>query len=185
MKWVENWANRFLKNVGKFCKATRFTHWVTSQKVAGSVPDGGIGILHWLNPSDRSNAWGRLSFYHKWLPVVSPGDEGGRSGRLRNLPPSCTDCVEILGASVSWSPKDPPTCLTHVIPPKTVLFTKHAVWISNLTSQKIIQAVDITLSRARGSVAVEAFEKNCKTANLYCGLNTSVYLQFRDVVWNK
>ena len=33
---------------------------------------------------------------------------GGKSGRcvgLKNLPPLCADCLEILGASTSWRPK--------------------------------------------------------------------------------
>jgi len=33
----------------------------TNRKVAGSIPDGVIGIFHWHNPSDRTMAWGRLS----------------------------------------------------------------------------------------------------------------------------
>jgi len=31
---------------------------VTNQKVAGSIPDGVIGIFHWQNPSDRTMALG-------------------------------------------------------------------------------------------------------------------------------
>ena len=31
-------------------------HCATSQKVAGSNPDGVTGILHWLNPSGRTTA---------------------------------------------------------------------------------------------------------------------------------
>jgi len=30
---------------------------------------------------------------------------------LKNLPPSCADCLEIMGASTSWSPKGLPTSL--------------------------------------------------------------------------
>ena len=30
----------------------------TNRKVAGSIPDGVIGILHWHNPSDRTMALG-------------------------------------------------------------------------------------------------------------------------------
>ena len=56
-------------------------HCATSQKVAGSIPDGVIGIFHWHNP-------------------------GGKSGRcvgLTTLPPSCADCLEI------WEPQPPGT----------------------------------------------------------------------------
>jgi hypothetical protein len=30
----------------------------TNRKVAGSIPDGAIGIFHWHNPSDRTMALG-------------------------------------------------------------------------------------------------------------------------------
>jgi len=33
-------------------------HCATSRKVAGSIPDGVIGIFHWLNPSGRIMALG-------------------------------------------------------------------------------------------------------------------------------
>jgi hypothetical protein len=33
------------------------------------------------------------------------GCKGGRCVGLTTLPPSCADCLEILGASTSWSPK--------------------------------------------------------------------------------
>ena len=33
-------------------------HWVTSRKVAGSIPDGVVGIFHWHNPSGRTVALG-------------------------------------------------------------------------------------------------------------------------------
>ena len=34
------------------------THCATSRKVAGSIPDGVIGIFHWHNPSGRTRALG-------------------------------------------------------------------------------------------------------------------------------
>jgi hypothetical protein len=34
------------------------------------------------------------------------GGKGGRCVRLTTLPPSCADCLEILGASTSWNRKD-------------------------------------------------------------------------------
>ena len=33
-------------------------HYATSRKVAGSIPDGDIGIFHWHNPSGRTMALG-------------------------------------------------------------------------------------------------------------------------------
>jgi len=35
------------------------------------------------------------------------GDKGDRYAGLTNLPHSCVECIEILGASFSWSPKGP------------------------------------------------------------------------------
>jgi len=32
------------------------------------------------------------------------GGKGGRCVGLTTLPPSCTDCLEIWGASTSWNP---------------------------------------------------------------------------------
>ena len=43
-------------------RSTRWRSWLrhcaTSRKVAGSIPDGIIGIFHWLNPSVRTTALG-------------------------------------------------------------------------------------------------------------------------------
>ena len=33
-------------------------YYATNRKVAGSIPDGFIGIFHWYNPSDRTMALG-------------------------------------------------------------------------------------------------------------------------------
>ena len=34
---------------------------------------------------------------------ISPGDKGGRCVGLTTVPPSCADCLEILGASITWN----------------------------------------------------------------------------------
>ena len=60
----------------------------TSQKVAGSIPDG-VGVFHWLWP------WGWLTHWQKWLPGISPGGKSSRCVRLTTVPPSCADCFEI------------------------------------------------------------------------------------------
>jgi hypothetical protein len=51
-------------------------------EVAGSIPDGVIGIFHWHNPFGRTVA------------LVCKGGVG-----LTTLPPSCADCLEI------WAPQ--------------------------------------------------------------------------------
>jgi len=42
------------------CQGTAVTQWLrccaTNRKVAGSIPDGVIGIFHWHNLSDRTMA---------------------------------------------------------------------------------------------------------------------------------
>ena len=44
---------------------TAIAQWIrccaTNRKVAGSIPDGVIGIFHWHNPSNRTVALGRLT----------------------------------------------------------------------------------------------------------------------------
>jgi len=39
------------------------------------------------------------------------GGEGSRCTELTTLPPSCADGLEILAASISWSPNDLSRCL--------------------------------------------------------------------------
>ena len=58
-------------------------HYATNRQVAGSVPDGVIGIFQWHKPSCRPLALGS-----KWVPGVFPGGKGGRCVRLTTLPPS-------------------------------------------------------------------------------------------------
>ena len=77
---------------------TRWRSWLrhcaTSRKVAGSIPDGVIGIFHWHNPSGRSMA----------LVLTHPLTETNtRCVGLTTSPPSCADCLEI------WEPQPPGT----------------------------------------------------------------------------
>jgi hypothetical protein len=45
----------------------------TNRKVAGSIPDGVIGIFNWRNPSDRIMALGVDSASEqKWIPGAFP-----------------------------------------------------------------------------------------------------------------
>ena len=74
--------------------ATAAAHWLrccaTNRKVAGSIPAGVIGILHWHKILPIALwLWGRLSLQQKWVPGVFPGDKDGRYVRLTTLPPSC------------------------------------------------------------------------------------------------
>jgi hypothetical protein len=69
-------------------------HCATNRKVAGSIPDGVIGIFDWL------------SLYQKWVPGIIPGGKGGRCVGLKTLPPSCADCLK------TWEPQPPATLRT-------------------------------------------------------------------------
>jgi len=110
--YLTSWQSAFNKFEWK-CPCTLFfgdtrwpsclRHWATSRKVAGSIPDGVIGIFHWHNPSAALWLWGRLSLWHKWVPDILLGGKGGRCIGLTTLPPSCADCHEI------WEPQPPGT----------------------------------------------------------------------------
>jgi hypothetical protein len=39
--------------------------------------------------------------------------KGGRGVGLTTLPPSCADCLEVLGSSTSWNPQDLPKYCLH------------------------------------------------------------------------
>jgi hypothetical protein len=65
------------------------------RKIAGSIPDGVIGIFHWHNPSGRTMAL-RSTVSNR--NEEFPGGKGGRYVGLTTLPPSCADCLEI------WQP---------------------------------------------------------------------------------
>ena len=79
-------------------------HCATSRKVAGSIPDGVIGIFHWHNPFGRTMALGSTQpLTEMSTRNVSWGGKGGRYVGLTTLPPSCADCFEI------WEPQPPGT----------------------------------------------------------------------------
>jgi len=68
-------------------------HCATSRKVAGSIPDGVIGIFHSFRPHygpGVDSASNRNEYQEYFL-----GGKGGRCVGLTNLPPSCVDCLEI------------------------------------------------------------------------------------------
>ena len=62
----------------------------TNRKVAGSIPDGVIGIFHWRNPPDRTMALGSTQPLTEWVPGEFRGGKCGRCVWLTTLPPFCT-----------------------------------------------------------------------------------------------
>jgi len=78
-------------------------HCSTSRKVAGSTPDGVIGIFHWHNPSGRTLALGSTQ---PPIQMSTRNIFGGKEGRcvgMTILPTSCADYFEI------WDPQPPRT----------------------------------------------------------------------------
>jgi hypothetical protein len=65
IKWIYKWMNKWIYViyiVYIYTWDTRWRSWLrqctTSRKVAGSIPDGVIGILHWHNPFGLTMALG-------------------------------------------------------------------------------------------------------------------------------
>ena len=74
-----------------------------SRKVAGSIPDGVMGIFHWFNPSGRTMALGSTHLLKEWVPGVSPGGKGGRCIGLTTLQLSCAEFLYICCESHLFS----------------------------------------------------------------------------------
>ena len=67
-------------------------HGATSRKLPGSIPDGVIGIFHWLKPSGPViDSTCNINDYQ------SPEGKADRYEGLTNFPPSYAHCLEILG----------------------------------------------------------------------------------------
>jgi hypothetical protein len=71
-------------------------HWATSRKVAGSIPDGVIGIFHWHNPSGRTMALGLTQLLTEMSTRNISWGWRRPVRRSDNLTTSCADCLEIL-----------------------------------------------------------------------------------------
>ena len=85
---------------------TRWCSWLrhcaTSRKVAGSIPDGVIGIFHWHNPFDRTVALGPTQpLADMTTRIKLSGFQVCRYVGLIPLPPSFEDCLE------TWEPEPP------------------------------------------------------------------------------
>ena len=97
------------RNMLHTCKAQFKWTYATSRKVAGSIPDGVIGIFQ-LTLSFRphygpgaDSASNRNEYQEYFL-----GGKCGRCVGLTTLPPSCADCLRNLGPSTSWNPQGLP-----------------------------------------------------------------------------
>jgi hypothetical protein len=77
---------------------------IIKTRFASSIPDGVNGVLPWFNPSGRTTALGSTQPLNTMSTINLRLGEGGKDGRwvgLTTLPPSCADCLEILGTSTS------------------------------------------------------------------------------------
>ena len=131
----------FMSCMKKQIVGTRWYSWLrrcsTSRKVAGSIPNGVIGIFHWRNPSGRTMALGST----QPLTEMSTrnGGKGGRCVGMATLAPSCADCLEI------WEPQPPGdvracprlhrNCFTSYMTPRSVV-GKFLLDYINVTPQK-------------------------------------------------
>ena len=64
-------------------------HYATNRQVAGSVPNGVIGIFQWHNPSGRTMALGSIQPVTEMRTKCISWGKDGRCVRLTTLPPSC------------------------------------------------------------------------------------------------
>jgi hypothetical protein len=77
-------------------------HWATSQKVAGSIPDGFFQISIDLKLS--AALWPSTQPLTEMSTRDLPGVKSGRCVGLKTLAFSRADFLEILGYSTSWIP---------------------------------------------------------------------------------
>ena len=70
-------------------------HWATSRKVAGSIPDGVIGISHRYIISCCTMAVGLTQALTERSTMNISWDKGDRCVGLTTLPPTCADCLKI------------------------------------------------------------------------------------------
>ena len=107
----EQWEDRskFIINCGVSRCRSLLRHCATNRKVAGSIPDGSIGVFRWLNPSGRTTTLGlsqpltqiitrNISLGWGWW-------EGFQRAGLTTIPPSCADCPRNPAAWTSWNPQ--------------------------------------------------------------------------------
>jgi len=85
-------------------KHGRSRHCATSPKVAGSIPDGVIGIFLFTETLRAQNSPGVYSNINKCQNYLL-GGKGGRFVNM-NLPLSYADFIEILAASNTWAPRN-------------------------------------------------------------------------------
>jgi hypothetical protein len=98
-------TNNTWNNTNKYSWFSFLWHSATSQKVAGSIPDGVTGIFHWHNPSGRTMVLGST------LPLTEINVRNISWGKRRpmyradNLTTFMCRLSWNLGVSASWKPQ--------------------------------------------------------------------------------
>jgi hypothetical protein len=100
------------------------------RKVAGSIPDGVIGIFHWHIPSGRTMVLGSTQPLTEMSTRLFPEGKGGRCVRLTTLPSSCAACLEICGASTSWNPLS----LSRAVMRLFYIPVRHRAWLRTVAA---------------------------------------------------
>jgi len=91
-----HWPSR--KDPSNWVLLCKMRHRSTGWKVAVSLLCFVTGVSFYLNLSVSVWILSRHKLQQKWIPGVSPEGNGGRFVSLTNLPPTCVDCLEILGS---------------------------------------------------------------------------------------
>ena len=82
----------------------------TNRKIAGSIPDGVIGIFHWHNPSDRTMALGSTQPLKEMSTRRISWGKCGRCVRLTTLPPPCAVVMKSGNLNFLEPPGLPQAC---------------------------------------------------------------------------
>ena len=89
--------------IGSIWWGSWLSHYATSQKVEGSVPNGVTEIFHWLNPFGHTTALGSK---HPLTEISTSNISwGGKGCRADNLTTFMCQLSRNLGASTSWNPQ--------------------------------------------------------------------------------
>jgi hypothetical protein len=76
------------------------------RKVSGSIPDGLTGIFHFHNSSERTMGQEWTQPLSKWVQGIFCGGNGRWCVGMTILPPSYSDCHEILEPHTSGILRD-------------------------------------------------------------------------------
>jgi hypothetical protein len=109
---IKIYRNTRLKALSKNCESAMGTprhsllrQCATSGNVAGSIPDGVIGIFYWHNPAGHTLALGSTQPLTEMSTRIIAWGKNDRCVGLTTLLTSYADCLEILGILTYWNPK--------------------------------------------------------------------------------